>query len=370
MAGSFELWLTSDSGARIAQLSTGLGLSASKIVNGIGQFTWVAPPSFDRTIVKPDQMFQLWYEPFGGVKKLWNIYFLRRFHYRSKGFEFGGPDINGLLWRRIVAAYSGSSQAKKTSMEADDMMKEVVAESLLDTADPAPAFGTRAWVNLTIQADSTLGPVISKAFAFEKLCTFDGGGVLPALRGAAAEAGTEVFFAIQPKVVGSSSITFEFRTFINQPGQDVSDTVIFDEDSGNLLEPELEIDYSREENYIYATGQGVEETRNVQQVYDTARIGQSIWGRMEGEADSRTQDTSNAVTASGNSALWEGQPKTRFTGKLADTEGTAFVKHWDVGDKVKVKFPPIELTSIVRAATLSVDQDGRISVDARVDYNA
>lgn len=370
MAGTFELILTTDTGATVAELSTGLGLSASKVVNGIGEFTWIAPPSFDRRIVRPDQMLQIWYEPFGGIRKLWNVYFLRRFRYPGKGFEFGGPDINGLFWRRIVAAYTNSSQASKSAMEADDMMKEVVTESMEDTADPTPSFGTRAWANLTVQAASTLGPVITKGFAFEKLMTFDGGGVLPALARAAAQEGQEVFFAIQPNVVGTDSINFEFRTWIGQPGNDVSDTVVFDQDSGNLLDPDLEIDHSREENYIYATGQGVEETRNVQQVWDEARIGQSIWGRAEGEADSRNQDSSDAVIASGNNALWEGRPKIRFTGKAVDTEGTAFVRHWDVGDLVTIKSEVIQFLTIIRAATLSVDGSGQISVDARLDYNA
>lgn len=367
---SFELWLTDDTGARIAELSTGLGLNASKVVNGIGEFTWVAPPSFPRSLVQPDQMFQLWYEPPGGAKVLWNTYFLRRFKYIGKGFEFGGPDVNGLLWRRIVAAYAGSTQAKKGPMAADDMMKEVVTESMLDTAEPLPLFGTRAWTNLTVQAANTLGPTISKSYPFDKLLTMDGGGVMPILARAASQAGTETFYAIQPLVVGSDSITFEFRTFVNYPGNNVSSTVIFDQDSGNLINPELEYDYSREENYIYAAGQGTQENRDVQQVWDATRMGQSIWGRMEGQADSRNQEDSNSVTASGNDKLWEGQPTIRFTGQLVDTEGTTFVKHWDVGDVVKVKFEAIEFLSIVRAATLTVDISGRVSVDSRVDFNA
>lgn len=370
MAGTFELWLTTDTGARIAELSTGLGLSASKVVNGIGEFTWIAPPSFDRTIVKPDQMLQIWYEPFGGVRKLWNVYFLRRFRYVGKGFEFGGCDVNGLLWRRIVAAYSGSSQAQKGPMPADDMMKEVVTESMEDTAQPLPTFGTRAWANLSVQASNSLGPTISKSFAFEKLLTFDGGGVMPILARAAAQEGIETFFAIQPLIVNSSSINFEFRTFINWPGNDVSDTVIFDQDSGNLLNPELEIGHSREENYLYATGQGTQDNRDVQQVWDATRIGQSIWGRMEGEADSRNQGDPDGVTASGNDKLWDGRPKIRFTGQLADTEGTTFIGHYDVGDLVTVNFPPINFQAIVRAATLSVDDNGKIGLDARIDFNA
>lgn len=370
MAGSFEFILTDDGGATIADLSTGLGISASKVINGIGEFTWIAPPSFDRSIVKPDQMLQIWYEPFGGIRRLWNTYFLRRFHYPSKGFDFGGPDINGLLWRRIVAAYTNSAQAKKTAMPGDDMMKEVVRESMLDNANPTPDFGTRVWADLTVQADNSLGPTISKSFPFDKLLTFDGGGVLPILARASAEAGTKVFFAIQPNIVGQNSINFEFRTFINYPGSDVSSTVTFDEASGSLLNPDLTIDHSREENYIYATGQGTETNRDVQQVWDATRIGQSRWGRSEGEADSRNDDNPDAVIASGYSKLFEGRPKIAFTAKAGDTEGTAFVKHWDVGDLVSVKHELIEFSSIIRGVTISVDNKGHQTIDARLDYNA
>lgn len=368
--GRLELWLTTDTGARIAQLSTGLGLSASKVVSGIGWFNYRPPLSFDKSLLKPDRMFQLWYAPDNEALKLWNVYFLRKFLYRSRSIEFGGPDINSLLWRRIVAAYTNSTQAKKSAMEADDMMKEVVSESLLDTADPTPTFGTRAWANLTVQADATLGPQISKSFSFDKLLTFEGGGVLPALAKDAAERGTEVFFWIVPNVVSGDGITFQFRTYINQPGSDVSDQLTFEEESGNLLEPELELDYSREENYIYATGQGVDEDRNVQQVYDETRVGQSIWGRMEGEADSRNQDSNASVTNSGNTALWEGRPKIRFSGKIGNTEGCQFLEHWDVGYRATTKFEVIQFESIIRAATLSVDDSGKIEIDARLDYEA
>lgn len=254
-------------------------------------------------------------------------------------------------------------------MPGDNMMKEVVRESLLDNADPTPDFGTRAWADLTIQADSSHGPIISKSFPFKKLLTFDGGGVLPILARASAEAGTQVFFAIQPNVIGKNSINFEFRTFINYPGQDASN-VVFDEASGSLLNPDLTIDYSREENYIYSTGQGTEDNRDVQQVWDSTRIGQSRWGRSEGEADSRDDDNSDAVIASGYSKLFEGRPKITFTGNAGDTEGTSFVKHWDVGDLVTVKHEVIEFSCIIRGVTLSFAKDGTQSIDARLDYNA
>lgn len=366
----FELWLTSDKGVRLAQLSTAVAFSGSKVAGGIGEFWYQPTSSFDLTLLKPDNMVQFWYEPWGGDKFLFNIYFLRNFRYKSRSIEFGGPDINSLLTRRIVAAKSNSAQSKKAAMATDDMMKEFVAESLLDSADPIPDFGTRAWANLTVQGDSSQGPTISDSFPFKKLLTFDGGGVLPILAKQAKERGTEVFYGIRPNVIGRNDITFIFYTKINFPGSDVSDFVTFDEASGNLLEPDLVMDYTNEANYIYATGQGEESQRYVKQVWDEARVNQSIWGRIEAEADSRNLSQPLEVENNGYMALWDGRPKIRFTGKPGDTEGVRYGVHWNFGDLVRTKFKFIDFRSIIRAVTLSVDDKGKYAIDARLDYES
>lgn len=371
--GRFELYLTTDAGQRIAELSTGLGVSGSKIANGVGSFQYNAPRSFNRNLVRPDQLFQIWYEPDGGALELFNTYLLRTFNYQSKSFSFGGPDMNSLLTRRIVAAYSTTAPASKSAMEADYMMAVVVAESLEDTAEPLPVFGTRAWNNLTVDTPPSLGPVISSSFPFKKLLTMDGGGVLPIIAKAAKERGQEVFFAIQPNVVGKDSINFVFRTSIGLPpgGVDVSSKVTFDEASGNLINPNLTINYEDEANYIYATGPGEETQRNVQQVYDATRMGQSIWGRIEAEADSRNMpDDDTAIADNGYSVLWDGRPKIRFTGEPADTDGTKFGKHWRCFDLVTTKFEVIQFKSIIRAVTLSINDQGETSVSTRLDFES
>lgn len=366
----FELWLTTDTGQRLSQLSTGLGFNASKVVNGIGWFHYNPPKSFDKSLLRSDRMVQVWYTPRGAtLGKLWNVYFIRKWKLRGQGVEyFAGPDINELLRRRIVAAFTGSTQAKKEAMEADNMMKEAVTESLLNTAPPIPDYGSRAWANLSIQAAQTLGPQISDSFAFKKLLTFEGGGLLPAIAKAAQVGGTEIFFWIVPDVVTKSSISFQFQTYINQPGQDMTGKVIFEEAAQNLANAALEFDYSDEATYIYGTGQGEEAGRVVRQVYDTTRINQSIWGRIEAEADSRDQATPEGVIASAGVALWDGRPRRRFTGTPLDSPGAPFGTKWDVGYKVTTKFDVIQFDSIIRAVTLSIDGKGRKTIDSRLDY--
>jgi len=279
-----------------------------------------------------------------------------------------GPDMNDLLRRRGVAAFSGTTDSEKTD-EADDMMKELVTEALLDTALPIPAAGTRAWANLTVAPDVSLAPIITKGMAFRQLLDQYGSGLLPEIGQAAKEEGTAVFFAVRPNVITSNSINFIFETYINQPGMDVSDRVTFALEHGNLLEPYLEYDYEAEVNYVYAAGQGEDEARNVQQVYDAPRYGASIWNRCEGFADARDQELDNGVIAAGNALLREGKPLIRAGGTAMDTRGTRFGRDWDFGYRVTARYHTVEFDAIVRAVSLELDMSGRESVRARLEYD-
>lgn len=215
MLPSYELWLTDDNGLRLAQVTTFSSLSASQVVNQIGWFDLVLPPDYDTSLIAPDRMLQLWRQPAGGTLSLWRTYFIRRWRWQTRGGDeiliVSGPDVNDLLRRRIVAHYAGSAESTKTDF-ADDMMKEVVTEAIADGANPAPSAGTRVWTNLSIAADTSSGPTLTKSFPWRTLLSPSGGGVLNSIAKAAKEAGIEVFFSIEPNVVGSGSINFEFRT--------------------------------------------------------------------------------------------------------------------------------------------------------------
>lgn len=371
--GSYELWLTNPSGVPLASLASIKSMSASRVANGIGYCTLTVPLSFNPDLIQPDSLIQVWRQPSGGALGLWRVYMLRRWEFSTRGsdeiVELGGPDMNDLLRRRIVAAYSGSSQASKTDY-ADDMMKEVVTESIADGVEPTPDAGTRVWSNLSVSTDVSAGPSITKSFAFDRLLTTSNQGVLAVLANAARTAGTEVFFDIVPDVVSSNSITFKFVTNINQPGQDISSSVTFDQASGNLREPSLEYDYTQEENYIYAGGQNIADSRNVQQVYDADRYGVSIWGRCEGFADARTQTTDNGVREAGRARLTDYRPRIRFGGQPVDTEGTRFGIDWNFGDKVGAKYKNRQFKTIIRALTITLDDQGNEDINTRLDYES
>lgn len=372
MTANYEIHLTTDAGVRIALLDNFVRLEASRIDGRAGDFFLQMPVSFDPDLLVPDRLIQVWRQPEGGRLKLWNVYLLREWEFSTRGsdhiVELSGPDMKDLLWRRIVAAYSKSAQANKTDF-ADDMMKEVVTESIADGVAPTPDAGTRVWANLSIAADVNAGPTITQEFPFDYLLTDGGGGVLPTLKKAAKEAGTEVFFDIVPNVISENSITFQFRTYIGQPGQDVSSKVIFDEAAGNLKDPKLNYNYRKEKNYIYATGQSYGSQRTVTQVYDSNRYGQSIWARCEGTADARNQ-TGNGVREAGRDALNNGRPRIQYSATPADTEGTRFGIDWDFGYKVRSKYLNREFDCIIRAVALTVENGKETISKARLDYES
>lgn len=372
----YELWLTSDSGYRIQALTNFLSLSATRILNEIGQFTLYLPPSFDESLLAPDRMVQVWRRPRGGQLSLWRVFFIRRWRLSDEGsrevIEVSGPDSMDLLRRRVVAAYSGDVDlaALGDNVEADTMMVDLVDASQSDSFAPTPDAGTRIQSDFTIASSPALGPVVSETFELgASLLTESGNGILPQIANSARIAGTEVFYDVVPVITGAG-IAFEFRTYINQPGQDVSASVTFAKEFGNLKNASLEIDYSREENYIYAGGQGEKSAREVAQRYDAAAYGASKWNRCEGFANATNKSTADGVASAGDARLAEMRYKTRFTGEPMDTKGTRFGIHWRDGDKVTARYRNYQGVHLIRAVTLSVDSKGKEQIGTRLTYES
>jgi hypothetical protein len=371
VAGSYELWLTDDRGVRIAQLDNILWFSATRHISRTATFVGGLPTSFDTNLLQPDRMIQVWRAPEGGRLSLWRAYFVRKWRFETRGAQqtltVTGVGPNDLLRRRIVAAFSASAQAAKTDF-ADDMMKEIVTEALADGVVPVPTAGTRVWADLSVAADLSNGPTLTKAFPFDRLLLPSGGGAIASIAKASREAGTEVFFDIVTNTVSSSSITFQFRTYTGQPGQDVSDRVVFDQERGNLQNPFLEFDYTQEANYIYGAGQGIGAARAIQQVSDAARYNASQWNRCEEFADARNQAAANGVREAARAVLEAGRPRRRFGGTPISTAGTRFGVDWNFGDRVTARYRGQEFIMIIRTVAVSVDDRGRERIDSRLDF--
>ena len=364
-AGLYELRLTNDFGVKIQTVDDALWWTATRSDRvAVPTMQVGLPNTFDTSLLKPDYMIQLWRAPAGGQLGLWRPYLIRKWRYETFGAQQSltvtGVDPKDLLRRRIVAAYSGVAQSAKTNF-ADDMLKEIVTESIADGVAPVPTAGTRVWADFTIAPGDSAGPTLTKAFAWRRLHR-----LLPLIQRAAKEAGTEVFFDVVPVNVSATSIAFEFRTFIGQPGADKTG-VVFAQEFGNMSDPFLEFDYTEEENYVYAGGQGQGAARITQQVSDAARYGVSKWARCEAFVNATQQTAVNGVRESGRAQLDLGKPRRRFGATPVDTRGTKFGRDWDYGDKVTARYRGFEFETIVRAVTLSVVNE-RETINGRLEF--
>lgn len=76
------------------------------------------------------------------------------------------------------------------------------------------------------------------------------------------------------------------------------------------------------------------------------------------------------MIAAGNDRLNAGRPKIRFSAIPLDVSGTRFGRDWNPGDKVKARFLNIEFDTIIRAVTISINENGEESIGARLDFES
>lgn len=358
----YEIWLTTDTGRRLALLDDVLWMQATRVVSDIGQLNLGVKPSFDLAWLAPDQMVQVWRAPTGGRLALWRAYFLRAWRFETQGsverLTLRGSDANDLLRRRVVAYATDTSEGAKSTTEADDLIKEVIDENMVSCATTA-----RNWSALSVQVDLSDGPSLDKNVGWRQV-----DNVLRDVSKASYAAGTEVFYDVVESDVGQDSISLQFRTYTGQPGQDLTSRgALFSQDRRNLVDPYYEVDYSAEVNYVYGLGQGEGSDRTTQEVSDAGRIAASAWNRCEAIADARNESTDNGTREAARAVLTEGRPRRRAGGKVLDTEGVRFGRDWQWGDKVTFKYRE-EFDCIVRAVVLSLGGDGKETVQARLDY--
>jgi hypothetical protein len=123
----------------------------------------------------------------------------------------GGPDLNDLLARRVIAYATGTAEAKK-SQEADDMLKAYVYENL--GAGALAARQLPATLGFEQAADTASAPSVEYSATYGNLLE-----VLKRVADRAAENGTRVYFGVIP-VMRAGRIVPRFETRITRWGHD------------------------------------------------------------------------------------------------------------------------------------------------------
>jgi len=355
MSAEYDLWLLYHAdGHPVAHIGDYNALQYAKVTNGVGSFALTLPSTFDISLVQRDTRLAVYRTPVGGAKALDFVglvrYISKEVRGKSMSYTLGGPDLNDFLNRRIVAYAAGTAQASKSDF-ADDMMKEVVSESM-----GAGALAARriTGYGFSIQADLGAGTTVTKAFSWQN--------VLETLQKIAdasqATLATAVYFGIVPL---SDGWTCEFRTNVGQWGADrrypsgPAGPIIFSLDFQNLADVTRNINYREEATHVYAGGQGTEAARNIQTDQDTVRSGASPFNRCELFRNATNSTTNAGVLAEATTAVRDGRPRRLFSANLVQSGYRLYGRDYEHGDYVTCVFDGETIDARIDGVSVNVN---------------
>jgi hypothetical protein len=346
---NWQIELCRDDGTRLCIIDTVGAFSMTSIVNNVGNFTLTLPQGFNKTLIARDRRILFWRRPASGSMYLEFEGLIRKIttsadEYGNITRIIGGPSLEYLLSGRVVPWTAGQTTATQT-MTADNMLKYVAWMNAGTSAEATRQYSSTVF---SVQSYTTSGPTVTKTFGYR--------GALDVMRevcDAARQYGTETYFSIFP----TGSVTFEYRTQINQPGSDrtgAGNTIIFGLEYGNLKNPRLIEDWTNEYNYVYALASD----QTVTTAADS-RGQSSLFALRETTVRGGVADARAKVVAS--------RPALTFTAELLSVPRSIYGLDWRFGDRVTITFDGRQFAALVRSVTISVNETGAETISSLVE---
>ena len=358
----YTLFYTDDIGNKITPVNDCQGFEYTKVLGDVGYGQFDIPSNGQiYTATKPDRRIAVYRANTAGTLSLDFECFLRKFDYMNQDgrtmTSIQGHDWNGLLDRRVVAYYAGSSESLKTDY-ADDMMKEIFTENFLTNADYTGTTPPRSLAPyLSVQRDLSQGDSITKGFSWKNCLT-----VFQDIQATTKALGTEVFFGL----VGG-----EFRTWIGARDRTVTtgvNPIVFSEERGNLINARLTYDWFDSKNLVIGGGQGHEESRTMSKSSTPGQIALSRFARAEKFIQSNSNNPFE-IAHDVQNELKRRREKVTLSGTLLDTPLTPYggLNGWQINDKVTVNYQGRQFDVIIRSVNVKVDNRGNETIKSRIE---
>lgn len=322
-------------------IDSGDGAALEYVLNvgQVGTLTFAVPASFDASLFKKDGRCGVWRSVAGRPPKIDGdaIYLIRQIEYAPDYTRVTAFHANSLLSRRIAAYAAGTSYVSKSATAADNLIKTIVSENFGSGISGANRDGaeTQADVSayLGIAANLGLGASIAKAFTRRRVSD-----VIRELCDASTTAGTY----LAAEVVATSETNLELRTYTTTRGVDhrasSGQPVMLSVTRGNLENARLIVDWTEEVTFAIAGGQGESTSRLIATASDSARMGESPFGRIEDFVDMSNVADATQLQDDADAAVRNGRARITFTGSLIDTPATTRGIHYDLGDIVTAEY--------------------------------
>lgn len=377
MVAEYQLWLSDASGNRLGVIPGDqiVSLKYALVTNDAGALTLDVPRSaLPDPSTWSDARIEVRRRPPGGAWQLegscfWLVHKEVRGVTRDRSYRrLTALTTTSLLDRRCTMWYAGSSQVAVTSDYADDMMKDIVRNNLGATANNAPVYSagttpSRDWSSLiTVIADASLGPTISKEFAWRNVLS-----VLQDIAGDSAKANNPVYFGI---VMSGAALVF--RTWVGQPGRDLTtgiNKLTVSAERGSLGGTvEVTEDWSDVATWVVAGGQGQQSARTLGASYNIAQGSLTPFGVREAFINATQLTSTAALNGEAAAELWRRRPRRVLTGQIVSVPGALYGVDWNWGDRVLAQFESQSFSALVEKVTVKLEK-GEETVEARITGN-
>lgn len=371
---TYQLWLSSPFGVRAAVIphEAIVKLSYTLTANAVGALTaTIDRDAIPEALVTADAQVEVWRRPDGGpARKEGDGPWLLETDTLGLASDGGryrtlkALTANTILdWRRVLYYANDATYSAPAAAAADDLMKAIVRQNMGSSADSSPlvvgaVWPSRSWTAyLSIDADVTAGPAVSKAFAWRSVL-----GTLQEIGRDAAGAGLPVYF----DVVAGETTMLAFRTWVGVRGVDRSASLVVSPERGSLGGTvERVVDWSGMATAIAAGGQGQDSARVIGTAFDASRIGLSPFGLREQFLDATALSSPAALAAEANAELRARRPTKVLSGSLVSVPGAVYGTDWGFGDALVAAFEGDAFLARVDGVTVAV-ASGKETVTAAI----
>jgi hypothetical protein len=330
-------------------------LRYSRTLNDIGALALTLPSDADwPSIFTLDSLVEIERtSPTTGRLQVEETYLTRLTHRFREGnqerFVVGGLSLNHLLSRRVIyppddPAASGGYSTK--AGPADDVMVDYATEQAGSGASTA-----RQFPDLTIAASTSVGISVGRRLRYDNL--------FEVFQDIANQGGVDFII--------SRLVDNQLRLTVLPIGSDRSQTrnypggqfVQLNPLRGNLSDPSLLFDRKKEQNYVYALGQGPGEQRIVFPLIGEGNF-DSPYNRIEFTTDVRSAERGDTTTlrTGARAALYDKQAQKEFTFKPTGSEpGGVYRQDYDLGDVLTATWDTDSVDLRVREVEISLGSD-------------
>lgn len=331
-------------------------LRYSRALNDIGALAMTLPSDANwPSIFTVDALVEVERtSPITGRLQVEETYLTRLTHRFREGneerFVVGGLSLNHLLSRRVIYPPDDPLSAGGYSTKAgpaDDVMVSYATEQAGPSASAA-----RRFPNFTIAASTSIGGSVGRRLRYDNL--------FEVMQDIANQGGVD--FVI------SRLVTNQLRLFVIPIGVDRTQSHHYPGGQflqlnplrGNLSDPSLLFDRKKEQNYVYALGQGPGESRIVVPLIGEGNY-DSPYNRIEFTTDVRTAERGDSTTilTGARAALFDKQTNKEFTFKPTGSEpGAIYRLDFDLGDSITATWDTDSIDLRVREVEISMDSGG------------